>query len=149
MSYSRSFMQNLHEQTNKKIKDEKIDKLVKAIYTDALQFAERNSTKVFVFDFNQSYNYFGELLIQSITNMGDYSIRIQLRKKDILDNMKEILACLESIFPECTISYKTVSIVKGKDGNDYDISTLDDYLRELIVDPTKVRKSDCIVIDWS
>jgi hypothetical protein len=63
--------------------------------------------------------------------------------------MKEILCCLESIFPECSISYKTVSIVKGKDGNDYDISTLDDYLRQLILDPTKVRKSDCIVIDWS
>ncbi len=142
-------MQNLHEQTNKKIRDEKIDKLVKAIYKDALQFAERNPTKVFVFDFTQPYTYFGELLIQSITNMGDYSIRVQLKKEDILDNMKEILACLESIFPECTISYKTVSIAKGKDGNDYDISTLDDYLRELIVDPTKVRKSDCIVIDWS
>ena len=142
-------MQNLHEHTNKKIRDEKIDRLVKSIYKDALQFAERNPTKVFVFDFSQPYTYFGELLIQSITNMGDYSIRVQLKKEDILDNMKEILCCLESIFPECTISYKTVSIVKGKDGNDYDISTLDDYLRELIVDPTKVRKSDCIVIDWS
>ena len=149
MSYSRSFMQNLHEHTNKKIRDEKIDRLVKSIYKDALQFAERNPTKVFVFDFSQPYTYFGELLIQSITNMGDYSIRVQLRKEDILDNMKEILCCLESIFPECSISYKTVSIVKGKDGNDYDISTLDDYLRQLIVDPTKVRKSDCIVIDWS
>jgi len=149
MSYSRSFMQNLHEHTNKKIKDEKIDRLVKSIYKDALQFAERNPTKVFVFDFSQPYTYFGELLIQSITNMGDYSIRVQLKKEDILDNMKEILCCLESIFPECAISYKTVSIVKGKDGNDYDISTLDDYLRQLIVDPTKVRKSDCIVIDWT
>lgn len=149
MSYSRSFMQNLHEHTNKKIRDEKIDRLVKSIYKDALQFAERNPTKVFVFDFSQPYTYFGELLIQSITNMGDYSIRVQLKKEDILDNMKEILCCLESIFPECTISYKTVSIVKGKDGNDYDISTLDDYLRQLILDPTKVRKSDCIVIDWT
>jgi hypothetical protein len=108
MSYSRSFMQDLHEQTNKKIKDEKIDKLVKAIYTDALQFAERNSTKVFVFDFSQPYTYFGEILIQSITNMGDYSIRAQVKKEDILDNMKEILACLESIFPECTISYNVL-----------------------------------------
>lgn len=142
-------MQNLHEHTNKKIRDEKIDRLVKSIYKDALQFAERNPTKVFVFDFSQPYTYFGELLIQSITNMGDYSIRVQLKKEDILDNMKEILCCLESIFPECTISYKTVSIVKGKDGNDYDISTLDDYLRQLILDPTKVRKSDCIVIDWT
>ena len=149
MSYSRSFMQNLHEHTNKKIRDEKIDRLVKSIYKDALQFAERNPTKVFVFDFSQPYTYFGELLIQSITNMGDYSIRVQLKKEDILDNMKESLCCLESIFPECTISYKTVSIVKGKDGNDYDISTLDDYLRQLILDPTKVRKSDCIVIDWT
>ena len=149
MAYSRSFMQNLYEQTNKKIRDEKIDKLVKSIYKDALQFAERNSTKVFIFDFSHPYTYFGDILVQSITNMGDYSIRVQLKKEDILDNMKEILACLESIFPGCTISYKTVSIAKGKDGNDYDISTLDDKLRELIINPDQFRKSDCIVIDWS
>ncbi len=149
MSYTRSFMQNLYEKTNKVIKDEKIHKLVKSIYTDALQFAERNSTKVFVFDFSQPYTHFGELLIQSITNMGNNAIRIQIKKEDILDNMKEILACLESIFPECTISYKSVSLVKGKDGNDYDISTLDDNLRQIIIDPTRLRKSDCIVIDWS
>jgi hypothetical protein len=149
MSYSRSFMQNLHEQTNKKIKDEKIDKLVKAIYKDALQFAERNSTKVFVFDFSKVYTYFGELLLQSITNMGCYSIRVQLKKEDILDNMKEIIACLESIFPDCTITYKSISFAKGKDGKEYDISTLDENLRQLIINPGQFRISDCIVIDWS
>jgi len=149
MSYSRSFMQDLHEQTNKKIRDEKIDKLVKAIYKDALQFAERNSTKVFVFDFSHPSTYFGQLLIQSITNMGDYSIRVQLKKEDILDNMKEILACLESIFPECTISYKSISFARGRDGKEYDISTLDENLRQLIINPGQFRKSDCIIIDWS
>jgi len=142
-------MQNLHEQTNKKIKDEKIDKLVKAIYKDALQFAERNSTKVFVFDFSKLYTYFGELLLQSITNMGCYSIRVQLKKEDILDNMKEIIACLESIFPDCTISYKSISFAKGRDGKEYDISTLDENLRQLIINPGQFRISDCIVIDWS
>ncbi len=142
-------MQNLHEQTNKKIKDEKIDKLVKAIYKDALQFAERNSTKVFVFDFSKVYTYFGELLLQSITNMGCYSIRVQLKKEDILDNMKEIIACLESIFPDCTITYKSISFAKGKDGKEYDISTLDENLRQLIINPGQFRISDCIVIDWS
>jgi len=149
MSYSRSFMQDLHEQTNKKIRDEKIDKLVKSIYTDALQFAERNSTKVFVFDFSKLYTYFGELLLQSITNMGCYSIRVQLKKEDILDNMKEIIACLESIFPDCTITYKSISFAKGKDGKEYDISTLDENLRQLIINPGQFRISDCIVIDWS
>jgi len=142
-------MQNLHEQTNKKIKDEKIDKLVKAIYKDALQFAERNSTKVFVFDFSKLYTYFGELLLQSITNMGCYSIRVQLKKEDILDNMKEIIACLESIFPDCTISYRSISFAKGKDGKEYDISTLDENLRQLIINPGQFRISECIVIDWS
>ena len=142
-------MQDLHEQTNKKIRDEKIDKLVKSIYTDALQFAERNSTKVFVFDFSKLYTYFGELLLQSITNMGCYSIRVQLKKEDILDNMKEIIACLESIFPDCTITYKSISFAKGKDGKEYDISTLDENLRQLIINPGQFRISDCIVIDWS
>ena len=149
MSYSRSFMQNLYENTNNIIKDEKINTIVKSIYNDALQFAEKNSTKVFVFDFSKPYTYFGELLIQSITKIGSNAIRVQLKKEDILDNMKEILACLESIFPECHITYKSVSLVQGKDGNDYDISTLDDKLRQIINDPMRVRKSDCIVIDWS
>jgi hypothetical protein len=81
--------------------------------------------------------------------MGDYSIRVQLKKEDILDNMKEILACLESIFPECTISYKSTSFARGRDGKEYDISTLDDNLRQLIINPGQFRKSDCIIIDWS
>jgi hypothetical protein len=150
MSYSRSFMQNLHEQTNKKIKDEKIDKLVKVIYTDALQFAERYPTKVFVFDFSHPTRFQQiSILIQSITNMGNNVIHVQLKIEDILDNMKEILACLESIFPECTISYKSISFARGRDGKEYDISTLDENLRQLIINPGQFRKSDCIVIDWS
>jgi hypothetical protein len=142
-------MQNLHEHTNKKIRGEKIDKIVKSIYKDALQFAERNSTKVFVYDFSNPSTHFGEILIQSITNMGDYSIRVQLKKEDILDNMKEILACLESIFPDCTITHKSISFARGRDGKEYDISTLDENLRQLIINPGQFRKSDCIVIDWS
>ena len=108
MSYTRSFMQDLHEQTNKKIKDEKIHKLVKSIYTDALQVAERSYTTLFVFDFSKPYTYFGEVLIQSITNMGSNPIREHIKKEDILDNIEKIIACLESIFPECDISYKVL-----------------------------------------
>jgi hypothetical protein len=81
--------------------------------------------------------------------MGSNPIREHIKKEDILDNMKEILCCLESIFPECTISYKSSSIARGRDGKEYDISTLDDNLRQLIINPGQFRKSDCIVIDWS
>ena len=108
MSYTRSFMQSLYEKTSDKIKDEKIDKIVKSIYKDTLIFAERNYTTVFVFDFSKPYTYFGEVVVQSITNMGSNPIRENIKREDILDNIEKIIACLESIFPECDISYKVL-----------------------------------------
>jgi 2-hydroxychromene-2-carboxylate isomerase len=108
MSYKRSFMQKLYENTTNIIKDEKIHKIVKSIYIDTLQFAERNSTNVFVFDFSKPYTYFGEVLIQSITNMGNNPIREHIKKEDILDNIEEIISSLKTIFPECDITHKSV-----------------------------------------
>jgi hypothetical protein len=63
--------------------------------------------------------------------------------------MKEIIVSLETLFPECTITYKSISFARGRDGKEYDISTLDENLRQLIINPGQFRKSDCIVIDWS
>jgi hypothetical protein len=49
---------------------------------------------------------------------------------------------------DCLVEYKKVSMARGRDGKEYDISTLDDKLCAFI-DIKQARTEECIVIDWT
>jgi len=59
-------------------------------------------------------------------------------------NMKDILARLQSIFPDSSVQYKRIT--KGSDGTVVDLSTIDISLRSLIKIAEDVHY---IIIDWS
>jgi hypothetical protein len=148
---TRSLMQNLYENTNDKIRNGKIEEIIKMIYSRAINFAEKNPVKSFMFDFSIEQQ-FGNFYFKSLAAQANTQSTTEfaaIRKSDISDNIKEIIVSLETLFPECNITYKSISFARGRDGKEYDISTLDENLRQLIINPGQFRKSDCIVIDWS
>ena len=63
-------------------------------------------------------------------------------------NMSEILAGVQSLFPDCSVEHTTLTIATTRDGKTYDISKIDENLKPfLTVDPK--RSGEYIVVDWS
>ena len=59
-------------------------------------------------------------------------------------NMKEILARLQEMFPECSITHTLLS--RGSDGRLYDIAKADDSVLPLM---ESVLDNSYIVVDWT
>ena len=66
--------------------------------------------------------------------------------KMYMDNMEEILAYLRSLFPGCVVEQQLGSFVKGRHGEELDVTTVDKALLSAMRTPTE---SEVIVIDWS
>lgn len=62
-------------------------------------------------------------------------------------NMAEILAGVKSLFPDCSVENKTITMATTRDGKTYDISKIDEKLKPFIADPG--RSIEYIVVDWS
>jgi len=62
------------------------------------------------------------------------------------DNMEDILAYLRSLFPGCVVDQQLCSFVRGRNGEEYDVTTVDNALLPALGTPTQ---SEVIVVDWS
>jgi hypothetical protein len=62
--------------------------------------------------------------------------------------MDEILRRLRILFPDSRVEFKKISIVRGRDGKDYDLSIIDDTLKQFI-DIRLATTTENIVIDYS
>lgn len=62
-------------------------------------------------------------------------------------NMLEILAEVQSLFPDCSVEHTTLTMATARDGKIYDISKMDDILKQFIMNPG--RSMEYIVVDWS
>ena len=96
---------------------------------------------------NNNANHFGGINTPSNCS-SKQSIWSQISKENVVENIDEILTRLRSLFPECVVEYKNISLARGRDGKEYDISTLDDKVRPFI-DTTYARTNSYIIIDWS
>jgi hypothetical protein len=65
-----------------------------------------------------------------------------------IENMVDILDGLRTLFPGCSVKYKKITFAIGRDGKEYDISTIDTSLYQL-VDLRHSKTEEHIVIDWS
>ena len=61
--------------------------------------------------------------------------------------MLEILAEVQSLFPDCSVEHTTLTMATARDGKIYDISKMDDILKPFIMNPG--RSMEYIVVDWS
>jgi hypothetical protein len=157
--FSRETMRALKAQKDEEIKILKIESVVKQIYEDVVRFAEKNTETLYrvtmptpITNHVQPRTVrmsFGSIVMPSNIKQNDRCHPIHaITLDDILANMEEILARLRSVFPDCLIEYKKVSLAMGKDKKEYDISTLDERIRPFI-DLNQSWTNEYIVIDWS
>jgi len=138
MSYapvSREEMRSLKAKNDERIKNTQIDTIVSMIYSGAVSYATTKSDCIYRWPYSNQ---------QTFGCVSGHHITYQV----LLDNMEEILKRLQGLFPDSLIETKKVSMARGRDGKDYDISTLDEKLLPF-VDVRGRITSDNIVIDWS
>jgi hypothetical protein len=145
--FSRANMRSLKEQKDEEGHQRKLEEVVRNIYTSVVSFAERNTETTYSFAIQNGYQL--NVSIPSTIPSNHYQcIPFQITKEYIVKNMDEILMRLLSLFPDCSVEYKKVSMAMGRDGKEYDISNLDEKLRPFI-DTTRAQTKEYIVIDWT
>jgi hypothetical protein len=145
--FSRENMRTLKSQKDEEGHQRKLEEIVRNIYASAVSFAERTAETTYRFAIQNGYQQ--NVSIPSTIPSNHYqSIQFQITKEFIIGNMDEILTRLRSIFPDCSVEYKKVSMARGRDGKEYDISNLDEKLRPFI-DVSRAQTNEYIVIDWT
>jgi len=154
--FSRENMRYLKEQKDAEGHALKLETIIKDIYLKTVQYAERNSDTFYALKMSSICCQNGIICrnvfvpsntIQNIDRNGD-TIRFEITQEFIVENIEEILTRLRSLFPDCSIEYKKVSMARGRDGKEYDISALDDKMRPFI-DTDQARTEEIIMIDWT
>ena len=146
--FSRANMRLLKEQKDEEGHQRKLEEVVRNIYTSAVYFAERNAETTYRFAIQNSGYQMVNIpsTIPSINSL--QYIQFQISREYIVKNTDEILSRLRSLFPDCSVEYKTVSMAMGRDGKEYDISNLDDKLRPFI-NTSRAQTKEYIIIDWT
>ena len=145
--FSRETMRTLKSQKDEEGHQRRLEEVVRNIYTSAVSFAERNTETTYRFAI-QSGHYNSVLIPSIVPSNHLQSIPFHINKDYIMGNMDEILTRLRILFPDCSVEYKKVSMARGRDGKDYDISNLDEKLRPFI-DTARAETKEYIVIDWT
>jgi len=145
--FSRENMRTLKLQKDKEGYQRKLEEIVRNIYASTVSFAERTAETTYRFAIQNGYQQ--NVSIPSTIPSNHYqSIQFQITKEFIIENMDEILTRLHSLFPDCSVEYKKVSMAMGRDGKEYDISNLDEKLRPFI-DISRAQTKEYIIIDWT
>ena len=141
-------MHTLKSQKDEEGHQRKLEEVVRNIYRSAVYFAERNTETSYRFSFLNGYQNMVNIPSSIPSNHSLQYISFQITKEYIVKNMDEILTRLKTLFPDCSVEYKKVSMARGRDGKDYDISNLDEKLRPFI-DTARAEIKEYVVIDWS
>jgi hypothetical protein len=140
--FTREQMRAFKAQKDEETRNLKIDTIVKKIYDEAVRFAELNSETVFRVKYLNSTDNLNYMIPISTY------YQLKIKREEVEANKEEILSRLRILFPDSKVEYKKVSIAKGKGGKEFDISTLDDNILQLI-DIRQSTTEEYIVIDWS
>ena len=146
--FSRENMRTLKSQKDHEGHQRKLEEVLRNIYASAVCFAERTTETTYRFPIQNVYHQNVSIPSTIPSNHTLNHISFQITKEFIVGNMDEILSRLRILFPECPVEYKKVSMARGRDGKDYDISNLDEKLRPFI-DTTRAQTNEYIVFDWS
>ena len=139
MSYtplSREYLRSLKKKQDEERKEKKIVDFVQRIYESSVNFAKTNSDTIFKYNISSSF----QIIPHPNPNMVTY--------ENVIDYMDEILRRLHILFPDSLVEYKKVTMARGRDGKDYDLSIIDDKVRQFI-DIRLATNTENIVIDYS
>jgi hypothetical protein len=86
--------------------------------------------------------------IRNAEQTSDSSFKFPIRHPSYEKNITDILSGLQVLFPECVVEYK--NLCQGLDGNWYDISLIDDIMKQFIdINKNRIQTQKNIIIDWS
>ena len=143
--FSRQTMRGLKANKDEEAHIMKINSIVKGLYTEAVRFAEINEETQY--KINMINKFYNSIKLPSNSN-SLYNHNLQITTEYVREHMEEILTHLRRLFPDCSVEYKKVTLVKGRDGREYDVTTMDSILKSF-VDMRIARTEECIVIDWT
>ena len=142
--FSRENMQDLKAQKDEEAHIMKINSVVKQLYEETVRFAERNQETVYKININRNYYH-----IQLPSNSNSlYYHDLHITREYVTEHMEEILTHLRSLFPDCYVEYKKITLARGIDGKEYDISTTDNTIRPFI-HMHQTTTNESIMIDWT
>ena len=86
--------------------------------------------------------------IRNAEQTSDLSFKFPIQHPAYEKNITDILSALQLLFPECSVEYK--NLCQGLDGKWYDISLIDDMMKQFInMKNSHIQTQKNIVIDWS
>jgi len=158
---SRVSMKLLKSQKEEQLRLANVEKAVQRIYTQAIRAAETTTDTRYQYRLTSppwgpemarltAMASRGELLDEHSIRRHAYTNSSQSKLIDGLpldfykDNMADILTTLQSLFPECSVTY--THMVKAPDGKMYDIETLDKTVLPFV---QAYNSESFIVVDWS
>lgn len=124
MSYiplSKEYLRSLKTKQDEEIKERKIQDFVQRFYQSSVNFARTKTDTIFMYN---------------------------IANHNLIDEIDEILRRLRILFPDSLVEYKKVTMARGRDGKDYDLSIIDDKVRQ-IIDIRGSTTTENIVIDYS
>ena len=127
----------------------KIDEIIRQIYNNVIQTAERKTETVYMFDIGtaeMTQNILGTVQLKTEAppingNLNYYSLNIT--HEDIFKNKDAILNKLSALFPECRVEHKRKRVFIKKNTK----ST--DKVVDKNNETQSVTTNDFIVVDWS
>ncbi len=143
--FSRDAMRELKGAKDEEAHILMINSVVKQLYEETVRFAERTRETFYKINMiNKSYN---SSKLPSNSNTLYYH-DLNIPREYVREHMEEILTHLRRLFPDCSVEYKKVSMARGRDGIEYDITTMDNILLSFI-DVRQGRTEEYIMIDWT
>jgi hypothetical protein len=143
--FSRDAMRELKAGKDEEAHILKIHSVVKQLYEETVRFAERSQETIYKINMNnRAYQH---IQLDSNSN-SSFHHALPITREYVTEHMEEILTHLRRLFPECSVEYKKVSMARGRDGKEYDITTMDNILLSFI-DVRQGRTEECIMIDWT
>ena len=123
---SRESMRELKAKIQEEDRIKKINIAVDYIYRDAVRSAVVTDDSIYIYD------------------LSEYCTPFDFCRT----NMSEIIKGLNSLFPDCSIEYTTLTTVTARNGKKYDISKIDkDNIPDIQGRPIKI--GEYLVINWS
>jgi hypothetical protein len=144
---TKASLRGLYAATQEKARQKKISEIVHGIYGRILATSKSSSVTVYKHDCRPPITHSGMGgggCVGCNSMCGTPVYHIHELDPFYETNMEDILARLQSIFPDSSVQYKRIT--KGSDGTVVDLSTLDPSLRSLIKIAEDVHY---IVIVWS
>ena len=125
---SRDEMRSLKDKTDEENRLRQVKQYIESMYTCAINTAKTSTSPEWRAEF-----YNGQC-------------REGFDGMFVIKNINDILSGLRSLFPDCSVEFKSVTMAMGPDRQMHDISTLDEKAL-MFIGNRQVKQ--CITIDWS